>query len=141
MDIHYPKILHDRDFEFPILCDQAIPLCDKNKTKKLMSTCYDKKNYTISHHMLKYCLEKGLKLKKIHYVIYADQSDFMKPYIFLNNEKRTKCSINKDKMGVELFKLMSNSNFGKQIENVTKYKDTRIANNADKAKKVASKVT
>ena len=36
---------------------------------------------------------------------------------------------------------MSNSNFGKQIENVTKYKDTRIANNADKAKKVASKVT
>ena len=102
------------------LCDQAIPLCDKNKTKKLMSTCYDKKNYTISHHMLKYCLEKGLKLKKIHYVIYADQSDFMKPYIFLNNEKRTKCSINKDKMGVELFKLLSNSNFGKQIENVTK---------------------
>ena len=114
------KTFHDRDFEFPILCDQAIPLCDKNKTKKLMSTCYDKKNYTISHHMLKYCLEKGLKLKKIHYVIYAEQSDYMKPYIFLNNEKRTKCSINKDKMGVELFKLMSKSNFGKQIENVTK---------------------
>ena len=120
MDIHYPKKFHDRDFEFPILCDQAIPLCDKNKTKKLMSTCYDKKNYTLSHHMLKYCLEKGLKLKKIHYVIYAEQSDYMKPYIFLNNEKRTKCSINKDKMGVELFKLMSKSNFGKQIENVTK---------------------
>ena len=36
---------------------------------------------------------------------------------------------------------MSRSNFGKQIENVTKHKDTRIANNADKAKKIASKVT
>lgn len=91
--------------------------------------------------MLKYCLEKGLKFKKIHYVIYAEQSDFMKPYISLNNEKRTECSINKDKIGVELFKLMSNSNFGKQIENVRKYKDTRIANNADKAKKIATKVT
>ena len=40
-----------------------------------------------------------------------------------------------------MFKLTSNSNFGKQIENVTKYKDTRIANNADKAKKTASRVT
>ena len=65
----------------------------------------------------------------------------MKPYIFLNNEKRTECSINKDKIGVELFKVMSNSNFGKQIENVRKYKDTRIANNEDRAKKIASKVT
>ena len=61
----------------------------------------------------------------------------MKPDIFLNNEKRTKHSINKDKIGVELFKLISNSNFGKQIENVTKYKDTRIANNGVKAKKTA----
>ena len=107
MDIHYPKKFHDRDFESPILCDQAIPLCDKNKTKKLMATFYDKK-YITSH--VKNYLEKGLKLKKIHYLIYAEQSDFM----------------NKDKVGVELLKLVSNSNFGKQIENVTKYKDTRI---------------
>ena len=105
-----------------------------------MSTFYDKKNYTISLHV-KILFRKGIKTKKIHYVIYAEESDFMKPYIFLNNEKGTECSINKDKIGAELFKLMSNSNFGKQIENVTKYKDTRIANNADKAKKVASKVT
>ena len=58
-------------------------------------------------------------------MIYTEQSDYMK----------------KDKVGVELFQLVSNSNFGKQIENVTKYKDTRIVNNADKAKKIVSKVT
>ena len=47
-----------------------------------MSTFYNKKNYTISLHMLKYCLEKVLKLKTIHYVIYAEQASFMKPYIY-----------------------------------------------------------
>ena len=91
--------------------------------------------------MLKYCLRKWLRLIKIHQVIYAKQSNFMKSYIYLDNEKRTECSINKDKISVESFKLMSNANFGKQNENVRKYKDTRIANNVDKAKKIATKVT
>ena len=76
VDIQYPKKSHNRDFEFPFLCDQFIPKNDE--TKKLMSTFYDKKNHTLSLHMLKYCLEKGLKL---HHVIYADQFDIMKPYI------------------------------------------------------------
>ena len=40
----------------------------------------------------------------------------------------TECSLNKDKTGVELFKIVINSNFGKQTVNVRKYKDTRIAN-------------
>ena len=62
VDIHYPKKFHDRDFEFPILCDQSV--LPNDKTKKLMSTFHDKKNYTISLHMLKYCLEKGLESKK-----------------------------------------------------------------------------
>ena len=35
-------------------------------------------------------LEKRLKLKKTHYVIYAEQPDFMKPYITFNNEKKKK---------------------------------------------------
>ena len=107
-----------------------------------MASFYDKKNYTISLYALKYCLEKGLIVKKIHHVIiYAEQSDFMKPYITFNNEKRTECSIEKDKFGVDRCKLMSNANFGKQIENMKKYKDTRIANNEDKATKIATKVT
>ena len=31
VDIHYPKKVQDRDFEFPILCDQSIPKNDKTK--------------------------------------------------------------------------------------------------------------
>ena len=91
--------------------------------------------------MQKYCLEKELKLKKIHQVIYDKQSKFMKSFISLNNGKRTECSINQNKIVVELFKRRNNANVGKQIENIRKYKDTRIANNVDEAKKTATKVT
>ena len=51
VDIHYPKKIHDRDFEFPIICNQVIPPNDQ--VKKLMPTFYDKKNSTVSLHMLK----------------------------------------------------------------------------------------
>ena len=139
VDIQHPSKLHDRYFKFPILCNQSIPPNDK--TKKLMSSFYEKKSYTISVYILKYCLEKGLILKKIHHVIYAEQSDFVKPYITSNNKKRTECSIKKNKFGVDRYKLMNNANFAKQTENVRKYKDNRIANNEDKAKKIATKVT
>ena len=80
------KKLLDKDFEFPLLCDQSIPPNDK--VKNLMSTFYDKKNYTISLHMLKSCLRKGLKLKKIHQVIYAKQSNFMKSAFLLIMKKQ-----------------------------------------------------
>ena len=44
-DIHYPKKFHDRGFEFPILCAQSIP--QNHQVKTLMSTFYDKRNYTL----------------------------------------------------------------------------------------------
>ena len=56
VDMHYPRKLHDGDFEFPILCEQTISPNDK--TKKLMSTFYDKENYKISFINLQYCLKK-----------------------------------------------------------------------------------
>ena len=62
VDIHYPYKLHDRDDEFPILCDKLIPPGDK--TKKLMSTFYDKKKlYYISSHAKLLC-RKTIKIKK-----------------------------------------------------------------------------
>ena len=42
----------------------------------------------------------------------------METYIIFNNEKRTECSKNKDKFGVDQRKLMNNSLFGKQINPV-----------------------
>ena len=63
VDLHYPKKLRDRDFEFPLLCDHSAP--PGQNAKKLMSTLYYKENYPILLLNLKYCLEKGMTFKKI----------------------------------------------------------------------------
>ena len=78
--------MHDEFEEFPLLVDKETPPDDKNR--KLMATFSDKKD-VIFLHMLKFILDKGLVLDKIHSIIYAEQRAFMKPFIELNNEKRT----------------------------------------------------
>ena len=121
-----------RDFEFPIWCEHSIP--PNEKIKKLMSIVYDKKNYTIPLLNLKYGLEKGLILKK--YIMWYMQNNLISwNYINFNNLKKSECSKYKDIFGVDQSKLSNNSRFGKQIEENVKYKDTRIANNEEKAKK------
>ena len=41
------------------------------------------KKIVISLHMLKFVLDKGYVLNKIHAIIYAEQKAFMKPFIEL----------------------------------------------------------
>ena len=65
----------------------------------------------------------------------------MKRFIELSNMKRTEASINNDRIGVQYYKNSSNSTFGKQIENLEKYRDFQIVTDENKAKKLASKCT
>ena len=132
VDIDYPKELHDEHEELPLLVDQKTP--PNHKVKKLISDLSDKKNYTISIHMLQFVLKKGLKLRKTHAVVYAKQKTFMKPFIELNNKKRTEASINNDQIGVQYYKSNSNATFGKQMENIKKYKSFHIVNNPKKVR-------
>ena len=81
IDISCPKNMHDAFDEFPLLVDKKILPGDK--TNKLMATLNDKKDYVISLHMLKFVLDKGYVLDKIHVIIYAEQKAFMKPFIEL----------------------------------------------------------
>ncbi len=111
VDLEYPKELHDFHSEYPLAPEQL----QIDKVKKLVPNLYDKKKYVLHYENLKLYLRLGLRLTKIHRGITFAEEDFMKKYIDLNTELRTKGTTDFEK---DFFKLMNNSVFGKMMENV-----------------------
>ena len=64
----------------------------------------DKKKHVIHYRNLKYYLEKGLILTKIHRGIKFKQSNFMSTYVQNNTRLR---SLSKDDFGKQLFKNLN----------------------------------
>lgn len=64
--------------------------------------------------MLQLAIRHGLILKKVHRGIEFHQEEWLKPYILLNTEQRTKATNDFEK---NLYKLMSNAVYGKTMEN------------------------
>ena len=77
----------------------------------------NKNNCVINYRNLKQCLELGMKLKKIHKILKFKQSDWMRPYIDFNTQKR---AITNNKSEKNFFKSMNNSVNGKTTENIRK---------------------
>ena len=131
---------------------------------RLCPNFFDKERYVVHIANLKFYLEQGLVLKKIHRAISFYQSAWLKPYITLNTRKRMAATSEFER---SFFKLLINSVYGKLVskntiihylfihlwylisiyfislfyfrclENVRRYKDVRIIS----TEKFASKYT
>jgi hypothetical protein len=155
-DLLYPNELHNNHKEYPLapeklkvptncLSDYQLNLLDLMKinvgykrtvTEKLMLTLYDKNNYIIHYKNLKLYLELGLKIKKIHRILSFNQSKWLKSYIDLNTSLRQKST---NDFESDLFKLLSNSIYGKSVQDKRHHLDIRCVLNVNHAKRLIKK--
>ena len=156
-DLDYPEDLHDLHNDYPLapvrrkvdveeLSEYQNALFGERGSKntgpeKLLLDLHDKKEYVIHYKTLELYLSLGLKLTKIHRAISFSQKPWMAPYIELNTTLRQKAVNEFEK---DFFKLMSNSVFGKTMENVWNRVDikfVKITDNPEKIRKINTKPT
>ena len=133
VDLKYPENLHDLHNDYPF-CPERVEC--KNRVEKLIPNLRDKTKYVIHYKNLIQCLRAGMKLKKIHRGIKFIESEWMKPYIEMNTNLRTKAKNNFEK---DFFKLMNNSVFGKTMENIRKRVNVKLVNTQERLKKLVAK--
>ena len=133
VDLEYPENLHDLHNDYPF-CPERVEC--KNGVQKLIPNLRNKTKYVIHYKNLIQCLKAGLKLKKIHEGIKFIESEWMKPYIEMNTNLRTKAKNNFEK---DFYKLMNNSVFGKTMENIRNRVNVKLVNTEEKLKKLVAK--
>ena len=132
VDLEYPKELHDFHNEYPLAPERL----SIGKVEKLMPNLNDKEKYVLHHKNLKTYLKHGLKLTKIHRGITFEEKDFMKSYISLNTDMRTKGTTDFEK---DFYKLMNNSVFGKTMENVRNRVNVKLVTSEKDLNKLVKK--
>src|SRR6218665_196829 len=103
-----------------------------NKSAKLVPNLLPKSNYVLHYRNLKFYTSLGLKVTKVYKIMEFEQSRWLKPYIEFNTKKRQEA---KTAFAKDLFKLLSNSIYGKTLQNDRRHLDIRIVTNEKRAKK------
>ena len=132
VDIEYPENLHDTHNEYPLAPERL----RVNKVDKLIPNLNNKEKYVIHHRSLKQYLDLGLKLTKIHRGVKFNERAWLKDYIQLNTDLRTKGTTEFEK---DFFKLMNNSVFGKTMENIRNRIDVRLVTEEKELEKLVKK--
>lgn len=122
-DIEYPTELHNLHNDYPMCPEHMCPPTPDSRHEKLLLNLFDKKNYVMHYRTLKLILLQGLKLQKVHRILKFEQKPWLKPYIVLNTNERTKAT---NKFEKNFFKLMSNAIYGKTMENVRNHVDIKL---------------
>ena len=124
----YPEHLHDLHNDYPLAPENG----KVGRVSKLIPNLNDKERYTLHHENLKFYLDQGLELTKIHTGVTFVESNWMEPYIMFNTNLTAQASNKFDK---NFFKLMINSVCGKTMEDVRNKVDIELMMSKEEAKK------
>ena len=132
VDLDYPKSLHDKHNDYSLAPERMTI----NKVDKIIPYLDNKKNYFIHYNNLKLYERLALKISKIHRGIKFEERAWLKEYINLNTDLRTKAKNDFEK---DFFKLMNNSELGKTMENIENRVDVRLVTKEEEAVKLSKK--
>lgn len=79
----------------------------------LVCTLYNKEKYNVHWRLLKFYIEHGVIIRKVHFGVGFDEGDYLAGYIRKNIAIR---NTRKDELGKTLYKLLGNSIYGKTFE-------------------------
>lgn len=79
----------------------------------LVCTLYDKTEYNVHWRLLRFYMEHGVIVTKVHFAVSFDEGDYLAGYIRKNISIR---NTRKDELGKTLYKLLGNSIYGKTFE-------------------------
>ena len=96
-----------------------------------------KKHYVVLGQLLRFYLDRGMRLVKLHRAIRFKSSIYVASYIANNTAKRQQ--FKHDDVKTAFYKLMNNAPYGKTIENVARRTDIRLLNDMEKARRMAEK--
>src|SRR5688572_1417089 len=134
VDLQYPRDLHDLHNDYPLAPENITR--ESLTEPKLIPNLNDKVKYIVHHENLKQYENLGLKITKIHRGIKFQESAWLKKYIDLNTDLRTKATNDFEK---DFFKLMNNSVFGKTMESIENRVDVRLVCDEKEALKLTAK--
>src|SRR5678815_3999169 len=134
VDLEYPRELHDLHNDYCLAPESIKP--EGSDVAKLIPNLNDKVKYIVHYENLKLYESLGLKITKIHRGIKFEESAWLKKYIDLNTDLRTKATNDFEK---DFFKLMNNSVFGKTSECIENRVDVRLVCDEKEAIKLTAK--
>ena len=143
VDLKYPQSLHEKHSSLPLLPEHVTfsfddlsfytqqslialrgeSIAHKYSATKLVTNVKDKFKYVTHYRNLQTYLQAGIELIKIHRVIKFRQKRYIKPYIDKCTKKRQETKSHFKKM---IFKLFTNSVYGKFIQNNRTHFEVKI---------------
>ena len=105
--------------------------------RKLICSFLPKKHYVLLGQLLRFYLDRGMRLVKLHRAIRFKSSPCVASYIANNTAKRQQ--FKHDDVKKAFNKLMNNAPYEKTIENVAWRTYIRLLNDMEKARRLAEK--